>query len=175
MYILGVLWQIIGFGGIPSSEVLVFQLRKANSNTSGRRRPQIQPISDCRLIAKASCMYIYWYTIMIARLLGPTWGPSGADKTQVGPMLELCNLGTQGSVEIYGKYIEPSHTNITPFWLNLILPKNYFVNMPINHLVDYVKRHIWNRVVTGVHLIWLLFSMQSRYRICRFNRINRRC
>ena len=24
---------------------------------------------------------------LIARLMGPTWGPSGADKTQVGPML----------------------------------------------------------------------------------------
>ena len=24
---------------------------------------------------------------LIARFLGPTWGPSGADRTQVGPML----------------------------------------------------------------------------------------
>ena len=28
----------------------------------------------------------YFYTL-IARFLGPTWGPSGADRTQVGPML----------------------------------------------------------------------------------------
>ena len=30
-----------------------------------------------------------------ARLLGPTWGPSGADRTQVGPMLPhgLCYIG----------------------------------------------------------------------------------
>ena len=26
-------------------------------------------------------------TSLIARLMGPTWGPSGADRTQVGPML----------------------------------------------------------------------------------------
>ena len=24
---------------------------------------------------------------LIARFMGPTWGPSGADRTQVGPML----------------------------------------------------------------------------------------
>ena len=30
-----------------------------------------------------------------ARFMGPTWGPSGADRTQVGPMLahEICSLG----------------------------------------------------------------------------------
>ena len=27
------------------------------------------------------------YTPLIARFMGPTWGPSGADRTQVGPML----------------------------------------------------------------------------------------
>ena len=31
------------------------------------------------------------YTL-IARFMGPTWGPSGADRTQVGPMLALWNL-----------------------------------------------------------------------------------
>ena len=32
---------------------------------------------------------------LIARFMGPTWGPSGADRTQVGPMLVtlLCYLG----------------------------------------------------------------------------------
>ena len=35
------------------------------------------------------------YVCLIARLMGPTWGPSGADRTQVGPMLphEPCFLG----------------------------------------------------------------------------------
>ena len=28
-----------------------------------------------------------WITALIARFMGPTWGPSGADRTQVGPML----------------------------------------------------------------------------------------
>ena len=30
--------------------------------------------------------HIYMYTL-IARIMGPTWGPSGADRTQVGTML----------------------------------------------------------------------------------------
>ena len=29
---------------------------------------------------------------LIARFMGPTWGPSGADKTQVGPMLGPMNF-----------------------------------------------------------------------------------
>ena len=28
-----------------------------------------------------------WIVTLIARFMGPTWGPSGADRTQVGPML----------------------------------------------------------------------------------------
>ena len=37
-----------------------------------------------------------WYPTLIARFVGPTWGPSGADRTQMGPMLahELYYLGT---------------------------------------------------------------------------------
>ena len=33
------------------------------------------------------CVSSKWSTTLIARLMGPTWGPSGADRTQVGPML----------------------------------------------------------------------------------------
>ena len=29
---------------------------------------------------------------LIARFLGPAWGPSGADRTQVGPMLAQLTL-----------------------------------------------------------------------------------
>ena len=40
---------------------------------------------------------VCWLFMMslIARFMGPIWGPSGADRTQVGPMLphELCYLG----------------------------------------------------------------------------------
>ena len=29
---------------------------------------------------------LFWISALIARFMGPTWGPSGADRTQVGPM-----------------------------------------------------------------------------------------
>ena len=37
-------------------------------------------------------------TSLIARFMGPTWGPTGADRTQVGPMLahEPCYLRHAG-------------------------------------------------------------------------------
>ena len=33
--------------------------------------------------------FLYWHIMvsLIARFMGPTWGPSGAGRTQVGPML----------------------------------------------------------------------------------------
>ena len=42
---------------------------------------------------------ILWPTL-IARFVGLTWGPSGSDRTQVGPMLphELCYLGSDRQI-----------------------------------------------------------------------------
>ena len=34
----------------------------------------------------------YWVVPLIARFLGPTWGPFGADRTQLGPMLASLTL-----------------------------------------------------------------------------------
>ena len=36
---------------------------------------------------RAVCLWISKHGTLIARFMGPTWGPSGADRTQVGPML----------------------------------------------------------------------------------------
>ena len=47
---------------------------------------------------RPSCMYVALYSYQrdlwsqIAKVMGPTWGPSGADWTQVGPMLAPWNL-----------------------------------------------------------------------------------
>ena len=44
------------------------------------------------------------YHTMIARFMGPTWGPSGADRTQVGPMLAPClNKGRHKCLQIIDK------------------------------------------------------------------------
>ena len=40
----------------------------------------------------AEAVYVVYIYILIARLIGPTWGPPGADRTQVGPMLAQWTL-----------------------------------------------------------------------------------
>ena len=47
------------------------------------------PILDELCPPVITTTHIQWSPIyvLIARLMGPTWGPSGADRTQVGPML----------------------------------------------------------------------------------------
>ena len=37
-------------------------------------------------------VFSIWLNTLIARFMGPTWGPSGADRTQVGPMLSPWTL-----------------------------------------------------------------------------------
>ena len=36
--------------------------------------------------------FCYMHVYLIARFMGPTWGPSGSDRTQVGPMLASWTL-----------------------------------------------------------------------------------
>ena len=49
----------------------------------------------------------------IARFMGPTWGPSGADRTQVGPMLAPWTL-LSGELQCTLRYIIfPSHDTIS--------------------------------------------------------------
>ena len=40
--------------------------------------------------------------VLIARFMGPTWGPSGADRTQVGPMLAPWTLLSGGLSITFG-------------------------------------------------------------------------
>ena len=42
------------------------------------------------------CFWLKFIRALIARFMGPPWGPSGADRTHMGPMLahELCYLGS---------------------------------------------------------------------------------
>ena len=57
--------------------------------------------------------HIIWVGTLIARFMGPTWGPSGADRTQVGPCWphKLCYLGSQLGEERLTVY-PPSLTSI---------------------------------------------------------------
>ena len=58
-----------------------------------------------------------WCLTLIARFMGPTWGPHGADRSQVGPMLalELCYLeNSLGSIDPARKAITHLKTSLTP-------------------------------------------------------------
>ena len=39
------------------------------------------------VIVRAVGGFTWWTLIHVARFMGPTWGPPGTDRTQVGPML----------------------------------------------------------------------------------------
>ena len=56
----------------------------------------IQRISKKKMIATVLRWKELHETILIARFMGPTWGPSRAYRTQVGPCWpnELCHLGS---------------------------------------------------------------------------------
>ena len=74
----------------------------------------------------SECPYCDWIKVSpIARFMGPTWGPFGADRTQVGPMLDPWTLLSGvifqvsarrqylcKSCEIYFPYDEKSYTKI---------------------------------------------------------------
>ena len=44
---------------------------------------------------------MFFTRTLIARFLGPTWGPSGADRTQVGPMLAPWTLLSGGVFQLH--------------------------------------------------------------------------
>ena len=61
-------------------------------------------LERCRLVnSSLPQQFKLRITTLIARFLGPTWGPSGADRTQMGPMLAPWTLlsGKQPSVWSY--------------------------------------------------------------------------
>ena len=62
-------------------------------------------------------------TPLIARFMGPTWGPSGADRTQVGPML------TRWTFAIWA-WFHPS--------VQLLFNDSLYVSIHMNHFAIYL-------------------------------------
>ena len=55
----------------------------------------IFPTSFVRTVSMTSAKWMLYCPVrhtLISRFMGPTWGPSGADRTQLGPMLAPWNL-----------------------------------------------------------------------------------
>ena len=63
------------------------------------------PYSNCVIVAIKS---------LIAIFMGPTWGPSGADRTQVGPMLVPWTV-LSGMLPAIGSIMIPKYTG-SPWW-----------------------------------------------------------
>ena len=75
---------------------------------------------------------------LIARFIGPTWGPSGADRTQVGPMLAhiiwMSNMNQNVSGFIHSIYNLRDDT--VPFQLCVNFPDWHYNNLTIQiHLM----------------------------------------
>ena len=79
---------------------------------------------------------VTWYTItsLIARFMGPTWGPSWADRTQVGPMLAPWTLlsTSHNSPQVY----------IMPIMIFILSSLTYF---------HFNIHHIFSRSSPGTH------------------------
>ena len=81
---------------------------------------------------------------LIARLMGPTWGPSGADRTQVGPMLApwTCYLGDVHDIPmrpVLLKLLKRVGLVLVPNWVHV---KNA-IELPCVHVRDHQNVHIY--------------------------------
>ena len=70
------------------SNVMLDALTKPYNLRGGSRaeQPTVNTTS-CGFIALIIRLQTFGVPSLITRFMGPTWGPSGADRTQVGPML----------------------------------------------------------------------------------------
>ena len=98
-------------------------------------------------------------TPLIARFLGPTWGPSGADRTQVGPMLAtLTSLsGTYFKVE----YIV-THLGAYTFHRKISKTPGLCLELLDRSNIDWRYRHV--RRLLNFKAIWWFQLLISRLR-----------
>ena len=90
-------------GHVPLAMLTLVTVSRSYANTSLQvhfiryKDSFIQYITRIWLLAQLLYFVVAWFPSiqvhrnvirsLIARFMGPTWGPSGADRTQVGPML----------------------------------------------------------------------------------------
>ena len=88
---------------------------------------------------------------LIARFMGPTWGPSGADRTQVGPMLTPWTLlsGILQTIWNCLHFVDDTHF-VNENWCTFY---SHFtdISFPINKNLTLVLKMAWHR--TGNKLL----------------------
>ena len=102
-------------------------LGDSNKNTL---RPITQYLKDVRLTLVVAIARCCRTTTLIARFMGPTWGPSEADRTQVGPMMApwtlLSGKPLPNQCEIRTMFNDTiCHSN--PPWLFILWLVEYFI------------------------------------------------
>ena len=96
-------------------------------------------------------------SILIARFMGPTWGPSGADRTQVGPMLAPWTL-LSGTTKCLHVQLVMQLLNVQKFAIitcfNLDMRKIMFPSHMDFELQ--LRNHQWNEFETPIYLphVW---------------------
>ena len=75
--------------------------------------------------------YTGWFVVsLIARLMGPTWGSSGADRTQVGPMLAPWTL-LSGIQPVFSSWCS------SQFVLRQLIRGLHYIHWIINLFMEY--------------------------------------
>ena len=94
-------------------------------------------------------------TSLIARLMGPTWGPSGADRTQVGPMLAPWTL-LSGITAINTLRLSKNGRHFADHifkciflnenvWISIEISLTFVSKGPINNIPGLVQIMAWRR------------------------------
>ena len=93
-------------------------------------------IRSRQTFADVSTAELTCVTSLIARFLGPTWGPSGAYRTQVGPMLPPWTL-LSGMIRLLGSCVRIIFVKLSrqhdmcPLHASCFVNHHHFINRPI--------------------------------------------
>ena len=103
------------------------------------------------------CWVSLWRVNLIARFMGPTWGPHGADRTQVGPILVPWTL-LSGQVSIlHGESVMLSQDVCFVFVLDHIIWTLKHHKSKEARL--FVKQLVWGHLQG--HILWVLQHLKS--------------
>ena len=105
------------------------------------------------------CWLLHWYCLvtfsLIARFMGPTWGPHGADRAHMGPMLATWTL-------LYGLI---NYENVTCYLLHFVIDKTYDDNYSIQMMRygrlgrgRFLAKFRWGKMFFGKNSLYMYNS-----------------
>ena len=100
---------------------------------------------------------------LIARFMGPTWGPSGADRTQMGPMLAPWTLlsGQLPGLFPWYPFLDSSYWRSFEYWVSVDSIYGYPMVM-MRCPVAWTRRHVvmspTNNTIKNIQLLYHVFT-----------------